>query len=291
MNYSKARNLEHLRKKNINVPKFIYFKVSSYIKNKKFFIEKIKKNFSGLLAIRSSASNEDTKRSSLAGYYDSFLNIPISDENLIKKHIDLVIKSYKKKRGANHEILVQKMVSKIKFSGVLLSRDINNYNPCYVINYSTGSDTSTVTSGKNKTQCIKYFINKKYKLNYPFNKIVSIAEKIKKLYRSDVDIEFIVDKKNRIHIVQARNLYFKKRFQNNNIYNTKYFLNNFLNLEKKILKLKKQHHNLLGNDNFFGVMPDWNPAEIIGKKPKPLALSLYRELITDHVWSENRSIV
>ena len=31
-------------------------------------------------------------------------------------------------------------------------------------------------------------------------------------------------------------------------------------------------------------MPDWNPAEIIGIKPKPLALSLYRELITDHIW-------
>ena len=37
-------------------------------------------------------------------------------------------------------------------------------------------------------------------------------------------------------------------------------------------------------------MPDWNPAEIVGIKPKPLALSLYRELITDHVWSENRKI-
>ena len=37
-------------------------------------------------------------------------------------------------------------------------------------------------------------------------------------------------------------------------------------------------------------MPDWNPAEIIGIKPKPLALSLYRELVTDHVWSENRKI-
>ena len=35
-------------------------------------------------------------------------------------------------------------------------------------------------------------------------------------------------------------------------------------------------------------MPDWNPAEIIGIKPKPLALSLYRELITDHVWSKQR---
>ena len=37
-------------------------------------------------------------------------------------------------------------------------------------------------------------------------------------------------------------------------------------------------------------MPDWNPAEIIGIKPKPLALSMYRELVTDHVWSENRKI-
>ena len=35
-------------------------------------------------------------------------------------------------------------------------------------------------------------------------------------------------------------------------------------------------------------MPDWNPAEMLGFKPKPLALSLYQELITDHIWSKNR---
>ena len=35
-------------------------------------------------------------------------------------------------------------------------------------------------------------------------------------------------------------------------------------------------------------MPDWNPAEIIGIKPKNLALSLYKELITDHIWAKNR---
>ena len=39
----------------------------------------------------------------------------------------------------------------------------------------------------------------------------------------------------------------------------------------------------------FGVMPDWNPAEIIGIKPRMLALSLYKELITDQIWSKNRS--
>jgi hypothetical protein len=36
-------------------------------------------------------------------------------------------------------------------------------------------------------------------------------------------------------------------------------------------------------------MPDWNPAEIIGIRPKPLAMSLYRELITDAVWAYQRS--
>ena len=35
-------------------------------------------------------------------------------------------------------------------------------------------------------------------------------------------------------------------------------------------------------------MPDWNPAEIIGLKPRPLALSLYRELITDSIWAYQR---
>ena len=43
--------------------------------------------------------------------------------------------------------------------------------------------------------------------------------------------------------------------------------------------------NLLGNKTYFGVMPDWNPAEIIGIKPKPLALSLYQELITNFIWA------
>ena len=31
-----------------------------------------------------------------------------------------------------------------------------------------------------------------------------------------------------------------------------------------------------------------DPAEIIGIKPKPLALSLYQELITNFIWAENR---
>jgi hypothetical protein len=35
-------------------------------------------------------------------------------------------------------------------------------------------------------------------------------------------------------------------------------------------------------------MPDWNPAEMIGVRPRPLALSLYRHLITDSIWAYQR---
>lgn len=35
-------------------------------------------------------------------------------------------------------------------------------------------------------------------------------------------------------------------------------------------------------------MPDWNPAEIIGVRPKPLALSLYKEIVTDSIWAYQR---
>ena len=36
-------------------------------------------------------------------------------------------------------------------------------------------------------------------------------------------------------------------------------------------------------------MPDWNPAEIIGLRPRPLAFSLYREWITDNTWAYQRN--
>ena len=118
---TKAQNLQNLKKKyHINIPDLIYFKVSDYKKNKLFYLKKIKRNFTGLIAIRSSASIEDSNKISLAGYFATYLNIPSSNRDLVMKKIDLVIKSYKKKSSKNDEILIQKMVNEVKYSGVLL---------------------------------------------------------------------------------------------------------------------------------------------------------------------------
>jgi len=39
-----------------------------------------------------------------------------------------------------------------------------------------------------------------------------------------------------------------------------------------------------GSTTVLGQMPDWNPAEMIGRAPRALAFSLYKTLITDHAW-------
>ena len=58
------------------------------------------------------------------------------------------------------------------------------------------------------------------------------------------------------------------------------------NIKKKLINKKNIY--ALGSTTIFSNMADWNPAEMIGTKPKNLSLSLYSELITNDVWSKQR---
>ena len=42
--------------------------------------------------------------------------------------------------------------------------------------------------------------------------------------------------------------------------------------------LMKRRIDVFGEKTTLGIMPDWNPAEMIGILPRPLAASLYRKL-------------
>ena len=46
---------------------------------------------------------------------------------------------------------------------------------------------------------------------------------------------------------------------------------------------------LIGNKSVFSNMSDWNPAEMIGDKPYPLSVSIYKELITDETRAYQRN--
>ena len=283
---NKARNLYFLKKKRFNVPKLDIFKSTEFINHKEKVIKKIQKIYKDKIAVRSSAYDEDNLAFSNAGKYKSFININPKKKDEIIENINKVINSYGKNKK-DSIFFIQSMVKNIKLSGVVLTRDLNTFSPYYVVNFHEGSDSTLVTSGRKNTNCIKYFPNKKYKINKKFNRLIKEVTKIKEIFKSEIDVEFCINKSGKVFILQARKLNIPRK-NLISLVDKKKFLQNLLSLEKKIIKLKKQQNNELGKTTYFGVMPDWNPAEIIGKKPRPLALSLYREIITDHIWSENR---
>ena len=74
------------------------------------------------------------------------------------------------------------------------------------------------------------------------------------------------DFQKKIYILQVRQLKIKNKQKIN-------FEDALTNLKKKISKLQYEKSNLIGKERFFSTMTDWNPAEIIGLKPKKLAES------------------
>jgi len=288
--YSKAKTLDILKVRSATIPKLMIFQFKYFNNNKIAVIRKIRENYpKKKIALRSSFQEEDTKKESQAGKYKSFLNIESNDSKKIEKCVDEIRKS-KNKKILNDIFFVQEMVPNVKISGVILTKSLINYSKCLIINYSRGKDTSTVTSGSGENQSLIYFTNKKYKIPNEFKGLKRLTNELENIFKNDnLDIEFAIDKKKKIYLLQVRPLISPKQklviFKKNKKVVKK---NIFDNLEKKILKLKKKHYSLFGDTTYFGNMPDWNPAEIIGTKPKPLALSLYQEIITDHIWAKNR---
>ena len=91
---NKAETLINLKLKKAKVPKLIKIRFSKYFQYKQKTLNTILKTFSNKkIAIRSSYSNEDTKTSSNAGKYESYLNIKSNDF----KDIDLKITQLSKR--------------------------------------------------------------------------------------------------------------------------------------------------------------------------------------------------
>lgn len=282
--YTKAESLIYLKqyekKLNYKVPKLIYFTKSNYYKNTNQIIRNIKKGFKNKkIIIRSSSLQEDNLKGSNAGKYKSFKNLQ-TKENILKRYIDFVAKDFKKK---DDQIIIQEFVSKPELSGVIFTKNINNNSPYYFINFDKSGLTDLITSGKFNPSMKTIIINREKitKAGF-FSKYLKIVKKIENKFKNDrLDIEFCI-KNNKLHLLQCRPLKFIRKVNENKIKEA------LINIEKKIIKIKKKIPNLSGKTTYFSNMADWNPAEMIGTKPSNLSLSLYSELITDDVWAEQR---
>ena len=242
-------------------------------------------DFMSPLIVRSSGVGEDSHEQSLAGHFESVLNVTGRDE--LVEAIEQVCQSFKEP-NPNDQVFIQPMLVDVIRSGVIFTRDPSNGGHYFVINYDDDSgETDTVTDGSsNQLHTSYHFKGKDAQPGSWQERLIDLSNELKSLFQHDsLDIEFAFDASEELFLLQVRPLILGKEHSRVCISRQEQLL---CQIEERTESLSRPHPYLLGRRTVFGVMPDWNPAEIIGIRPKPLALSLYKELITDSVWAYQR---
>lgn len=285
--YTKAEMLRYLQKHlpDINILPILIINSSDWVHDESGTVDCIK-NFAQKrkLIVRSSSTAEDTAIYSNAGKFESVLNVKPEYED-IKKAVEKVYASYDIDK--DEEILIQPMLENISKSGVIFTADMDTLADYYTINYYEGEDSAAVTGGTSNS--LKTFIKYKFSdipvQDEDMQNIIAVCNRIEKfLENTALDIEFAITKQGTVYIFQVRPI-----GRGQKVYENKTDISSTLTrIYKKAKKLSTRHPFLLGHTTCFGVMPDWNPAEILGVRPKKLSISLYKELITDNIWAHQR---
>lgn len=232
--------------------------------------------------VRSSCGREDGVISSNAGAFLSILNVETAG---LEPAVEKVIAAYGEAQSID-SVLIQPMLTQVVRSGVAFSHDPNTCAPYRVVNWSEGSDTTAVTGGMGG-RVWQQAANSADPSAPTFAPIIALINELLKLFGNvPLDCEFAVTRKDDLEVLwllQARPLILPVAPESETVQATR--LNS---IQNKVARGMRPHPFLMGRRTVYGVMPDWNPAEIVGIRPKPLALSLYRDLITDAIWAYQR---
>lgn len=235
------------------------------------------------LIVRSSASGEDKLGSTQAGKFRTIKNVRGRDS--LADAIDAVFGSYDSPTPSDH-LLVQPQLTDVRASGVASSVDPTAGTPYLVVNWAEGDDTAAVTSGHGTHIRTWYGASSFAGARPPNASIASVTAVLRELREltgfDNLQIEFAVRNDGSMVLFQARPL----KVPPSRVTPTSHAAA-IRDISKTISGAQLQY-GAIGRHTAFGIMPDWNPAEMIGIRPRPLALSLYKSLITDRVWAEAR---
>ncbi|MCM0753950.1 PEP-utilizing enzyme [Desulfovibrio aminophilus] len=293
---TKADTLEALRGllTRSRIPESVAFRVGTWRNGVDAVLDEISGSFGGRrLIARSSAVDEDGAEASLAGCFTSVGEIDGGDREAVRRAVEEVIASYGKNGSgddAENQVLVQPMVTDISMSGVVFTQDLDSGAPYYVINYDDVSGRhDTITGGYgdvSRTLLVRR--SRTDRLESPrFRALLAAVREIEDLVRAPgLDIEFALTRSGEVWILQVRNMACHVNWNRETTRRVDVAVEEVRRFLRDRLRPLP---GSLGGRSLFGVMPDWNPAEMIGATPRRLAVSLYRDLITDSTWAEARA--
>lgn len=238
------------------------------------------------LIVRSSGVQEDQLGESMAGRYTSVPNVV--DEAALRSAIEDVITSFGDTPDDSNQIFVQPYLTDVAFSGVAFTREPGGGGHYFVINYNdTDGRTDSVEAGQ--TDELKTLYIHKGENSCAIEKLnstLTLLHELESVFGDcPLDVEFTGTDDGELYLLQVRPLNLKRQ----PVANVKDQGQLLTEITEKVRKASRPHPYLHGSKSIFGVMPDWNPAEIIGIRPRPLSLSLYKDLVTDSIWAYQRN--
>jgi phosphohistidine swiveling domain-containing protein len=238
------------------------------------------------LVVRSSALVEDGANGSMAGAFLSLVGVP-REAAALGEAIDDVISSYGR-AAAGDQVLIQPKVESVAISGVVMTRDLETGAPYYVINYDDFSGrTDSVTGGAESKTIIVNRDRPQALHSSRMRALVRAVTEIEAITDSDrLDIEFCITHADEVFIFQVRALAASRNWLEIPDHAVDAVVDE---VRADLDRMMARRPGVAGATTVFGQMPDWNPAEMIGGMPRPLAYSAYRRLITDNAWAVARA--
>jgi phosphohistidine swiveling domain-containing protein len=299
----------------------VKFSVPEWAAGRAAVLTRIRKAFvAGRVVVRSSTSAEDALEASAAGRFESVLDVAVDDDTALGTAVDHVIASY---AGAGRlaqpddDVLIQPFVPDLAASGVLFTRELTTHAPYFVLTVDRRSGRSDVVTSGAGGEIETYFVSwaaagaaSPFGSRFPADaSAVSTAdvgadrlgdfeaggrvldlgrELINLTYSDSLDIEFGVDRGGSLYLFQVRPLTPAATREAVQISDDD-LLALVADAQEFAAERMAPRPGLPGHASLLGNMPDWNPAEMIGASPRPLALSLYQRLIGDRAWSRARA--
>ncbi len=239
----------------------------------------LRRRFAGLrLAVRSDRMGEDAGH---AGSFLSLTDVP-AEGAALESAIRRVFASYGDARPGDR-VLVQRYVKNAAMAGVAASRALPLGEAYQVYSWVHSSPNSAVTGAASQCWTAYDYAGTTPGLARPAPPLIArlraLLDTIKAACGGEIEIEWLW-KHGRLHIVQLREL----RIQPSPAQDRE--LGRRLRVASRALTRSCTD---APEGELLGLMPDWNPAELLGAHPRPLALDVFAHLITNRSFSEARA--
>lgn len=273
-----------------HVPHFDVIAATDWLQRPGDCLTRIQRRFPGAqLAVRSSKHNETAGLPGQAGRFRSFGPVDADSRAALRRAIKSVLQSY----GDLHEadaVMLQVWVDNTTATIGVTSADSTPYCGTATLSYYVGESTSAITAGWTNVQRFWLTTNTPPSKLWPIavrRAFVLLARLEATLKRTALELEIAVDARGRLRLLQVtpstRNLAQPSARIASALQEKRW-----AQAEREFEKRTLARDGELGRKPLFGLMPDWNTAELLGEHPRPLAASLFEDLIANKIWRQAR---